>query len=65
MELSAKALLRGVTVAPAMLKTRSGSSDIIARYGAQVYIVVQFNGKFQTEKSVEGEQWPPSMEKRV
>ena len=39
--------------------------ELADRYGAQVYVVVQFNGKFQTYNSVEGEQWPPSTERIV
>ena len=35
------------------------------RYGAQVYVVVQFNGRFHTYNSVDGEQWPPSTERIV
>ena len=39
--------------------------ELAAGYGAQVYVVVQFNGKFQTYNSVEGEQWPPSVDRIV
>ena len=39
--------------------------QLAARYKAQVYLVVQFNGKFHTYNSVNDEQWPPSIDKIV
>ena len=39
--------------------------ELAVRHGAQVYVVVQFNGRFQTYNSVEGEQWPPTLERIV
>ena len=39
--------------------------ELAVRYGAQVYVVVQFNGTFRTYNSIDGEQWPPSVERIV
>lgn len=39
--------------------------ELATCYGAQVYVIVQFNGQFHIYNSVEGEQWPPSMDRIV
>lgn len=39
--------------------------ELAVRYGAQVYVVLQFDGKFHTYNSADGEQWPPTVEKIV